>query len=480
MVEAPGEAAQVWSHKARIVLFLAAMRHFCSALRARGWPVEYLALEEHPHTQLKDAWRSRIAAMAPERVIACEPGDWRLEQELHALEVECGVPVVLRDDSHFLASRADFATWAGARKTLLMENFYRMMRTRSGVLMEDKAPVGGTWNLDHDNRGAFGKGGPGMVPAPPRFAPNVLTRQVMEAVERLFPEHPGELAKFNWPVDRGQALQALQHFVAERLPLFGAYQDAMWSGEPFLYHALLASALNLKLLSPREVIGAAVDAYARGEAPLPAVEGFVRQILGWREFIRGVYWLDMPGLKSANHFGHAMPLPPWYWTGATRMNCMRQSIGQTLAQGYAHHIQRLMVTGNFGLLAGVLPEALCDWYLAVYVDAVEWVELPNTAGMALYANGGRFTSKPYAASGAYIKRMSNYCSACQYRPEIKTGPRACPMTTFYWDFLGRNAGRLAANPRATLMLRNLERLSAQERGLIRDEAARMRRDIADL
>ena len=480
MVEAAGEGAHVWSHKARIAVFLAAMRHFAGALRSRDWPVEYWALGEHAHGRLCEAWAAAIARFQPDKVIVCEPGEWRLEQDLHALEKATGVPVVQREDTHFLISRADFTRWAAGRRSLLMETFYRMMRLQTGVLMHGKEPEGGAWNYDHDNRGTFGKAGPGEVPAPPRFAPDALTAQVLAVVERYFPEHPGSLAHFNWPVNREQALVALESFIERRLPLFGAYQDAMWSGEPFLYHALIACALNLKLLAPREVIDAALAAYKTQTVPLAAAEGFIRQILGWREFVRGVYWLDMPALQRANHFAHEMPLPAWYWTGKTNMNCMRQCLGQTLEHGYAHHIQRLMVTGNFALLAGVLPQAVCDWYLAVYVDAVEWVELPNTAGMALYANGGRFTSKPYAASGAYIKRMSNYCGQCSYRPEIKTGPKACPMTTFYWDFLDRNEKKLSGNNRALLMLRNLGKISEDDRQLLRAEAARMRRDIDQL
>lgn len=480
MVEAVGEGAAVWSHKARIAVFLAAMRHFAKDLRERGWPLDYLALGAHGHARLRPAWEEAVARLAPQKVVACEPGEWRVEQELRGLERSSGVPLVLREDTHFLISRADFARWAGGKRQLLMEAFYRMMRKRENVLMRDGEPAGGAWNYDHDNRAAFGKQGPGAVPAPPRFVPDELTRGAIADVQAYFPDHPGSLAHFHWPVTRAQALQALERFVAERLPRFGQWQDAMWSGEPFLYHALLSCALNLKLLSPREVVAAAVRSHENGDAPLPAVEGFVRQVLGWREFIRGVYWRDMPALKQANFLQADVPLPEWYWTGETRMNCMRQCIGQTLEHGYAHHIQRLMVTGNFGLLAGISPQAVCDWYLAVYVDAVEWVELPNTAGMALYADGGRFTSKPYAASGAYVKRMSDYCRQCSYRPEVKTGAQACPMTTFYWDFLARNRKKLEGNTRALLMLRNLDRLDGEALDLIRAEAARMRENIDEL
>jgi deoxyribodipyrimidine photolyase-related protein len=295
----------------------------------------------------------------------------------------------------------------------------------------------------------------------------------MALVQSRFANHPGSLERFHWPVTRAEALASLSDFVEHRLPAFGPHQDAMWEGEPYLWHSLLSTSLNLKLLNPREVIDAALRAWRERGLALAGVEGFVRQVLGWREFIRGVYWHFMPGLAAENHFGHQRPLPAWYWTGDTHMACLRAAIGQTLEHGYAHHIQRLMVTGNFALLAGLSPQAVADWYLAVYVDAVEWAELPNTAGMALYANGGRFTSKPYAASGAYIDRMSNHCRGCRYRPGVRTGPQACPVTTLFWDFLDRHEAEFARNPRTVLMARNVARLPAAERDAIRAEAGRM-------
>jgi deoxyribodipyrimidine photolyase-related protein len=345
------------------------------------------------------------------------------------------------------------------------------MRRRTGVLMDGAEPAGGTWNYDKENRAGFGRRGPGLMPAAPSVAPDALTREVIADVERRFGDHPGSLARFDWPVTRADALVWLEDFVAHRLAGFGRYQDAMWTDTPFAWHSRLSAALNLKLLDPREVIAAAEAAYRQGRAPLPSVEGFIRQVLGWREFIRGAYWLDMPQLARENHYRHERPLPAWYWTGATGMRCMQAAIGQTLEHGYAHHIQRLMVTGNFALLAELLPQAVHEWYLAVYVDAVEWAELPNTAGMALHANGGRFTSKPYIASGAYVKRMSNYCDGCRYRPDRREGGDACPFTVLYWHFLDRKEAVLAANPRTALMVRNLGRLSAAERDGIRRTAA---------
>jgi deoxyribodipyrimidine photolyase-related protein len=361
-----------------------------------------------------------------------------------------------------------------------MEFFYRKMRQQYKVLMDDGQPLGGQWNFDADNRKGFGKAGPKDLPRPLVFAQDDITRQVLQLVTERFADHPGELTSFNWPVTREQALLALADFIEHRLPLFGAHQDAMWTGLDFGWHALLSSSLNLKLLHPLEVIHAAEAALHQRGLPLDSVEGFIRQVLGWREFIRGVYFLDMPGLKEVNHYGHENPLPAWYWTGETQMNCMRQCISQTLANGYSHHIQRLMVTGMFGVTAQITPQQLCDWYLAVYVDAVEWVELPNTAGMALFANGGRFTSKPYVASGAYVKRMSNYCGDCSYKPETRSGPQACPMTVLYWNFLDRHEASFAGNPRTALMVKNLQRIAPDERQAIRDTASAMLKNLDEL
>ncbi len=472
MIEAAGEATQVWSHQARITLFLSAMRHFAGELRQHGLPLDYIAIDDLPGIgpSLSARLRASIAAHRPQQVIVCEPGEYRVQQDIELACREAGVALQIRPDSHFLCSRAEFADWARGRSELRMEYFYREMRRRHGVLMADGEPAGGRWNFDAENRAGFPRSGPGVLPQPPQFAPDAITRDVIAQVRQRFAQHPGSLDDFFWPVTRADALRALEDFIEQRLPRFGQHQDAMWTGMPFGWHSLLSAALNLKLLDPREVIAAAENAWRDGHAPLPAVEGFVRQILGWREFIRGAYWLEMPGLLAANHFGHQRPLPAWYWNGDTPMNCLREAIGQTLRHGYAHHIQRLMVTGNFALLAGISPRAVHEWYLAVYVDAVEWAELPNTAGMALYANGGRFTSKPYVASGAYIARMSNYCSGCRYDPKLRSGERACPFTVLYWNFLDRHEAAFARNPRTALMARNVARLGAGERAAIRASA----------
>ncbi len=508
MVEAFDESRHVWSHKIRSTLFLSAMRHFAASLRARGFAVDYRGLDTHAHATLADGLISALAQHQPEAVTGVQPGDVRVQGLLdNAIKNIANKPIntwtiskidsensavttmaaykapkLIRwlDDSHFLCTPAQFRAWAGTSKTLRMEFFYRQMRKKYKVLMQGDEPEGGQWNFDADNRKSFGKAGPQNVPQPVQYAPDNITQGVMALVSQHFADHPGHLDKFNWPVTRAQALRALHDFIDHRLAQFGPHEDAMWTGLEFGWHSLLSSSLNLKLISPLEVLLAAEIAYRKKGLDLASVEGFIRQILGWREFMRGVYFLDMPQLKTANHYGHANTLPKWYWTGDTRMNCMRQCITQTLDNGYSHHIQRLMVTGMFGVTAQINPQQVCDWYLAVYVDAVEWAELPNTAGMALFANGGRFTSKPYVASGAYVKRMSNYCSGCTYKPEERTGPQACPMTTLYWNFLDHHEASFAGNPRTALMVKNLQRMTDDERAQVRETAAKMLGDLDQL
>ncbi len=480
MIEAPGEATHVWSHKARIALFLAAMRHFRDELRASGLTVHYVALDDSALATLAQRLSEQLQHHRPALLRRVEAGEWRLQQDIAAAAQEVAVPLRSLDDTHFMCSRADFMRWAGKYgkspgSSLRMEFFYREMRRTHRVLLDgDGGPEGGQWNFDAENRKGYPNAGPGLIPPPEFFEPDALTREVFAEVGARFPEHPGSLAHFAWPVNRAQALIALKTFVETRLMNFGDHQDAMWSATPFGWHSLLSTSLNLHLLDPREVIAAAEAAYRQGAAPLAGVEGFIRQVLGWREFIRGVYWLDMPGMAQANHLQHTRPLPRWYWTGQTQMACARDAIEQTLQYGYAHHIQRLMVTGLFALLAETDPRQVADWYLAVYVDAVEWAELPNVAGMALYANGGRFTSKPYVASGAYIQRMSNHCERCTYAPTAKdaakSGKPTCPFTVLYWNFLLAHEAELAANPRTALMAKNAARLGVEQRQAIRAEA----------
>ena len=483
MAEAAGESERTGSSLPRIVMFLAAMRHFRDALREVGRTVHYVSLADAdadvsaPACSLGSLLQSAVARLKPSRVIMVEPGEWALRESLRAAVAAAGRPLDERPDRHFLCSAAEFAAHARGRKQLRMEYFYREMRRRHGVLLEpDGSPVGGEWNYDAENRGSFGREGPQGVglPAPLSFPPDAVTREVIREVAARFAGHPGALESFDWPVTREGALRALEDFVEQRLARFGEFQDAMWTGEPWLFHSRISAALNLKLLDPREVVGAVESAWRSGQVPLAAAEGFIRQVLGWREYVRGVYWLHMPGYLERNALGARAPLPRFYWTGDTDMSCLRDAIGQTLRLGYAHHIQRLMVTGLFALLLGVDPREVHRWYLAVYVDAVEWVELPNTLGMSQYADGGVMASKPYVASGKYIQRMSNHCAGCRYDPAVSTGARACPFTTLYWDFLARHESALAANPRMVMQLRNLARLAPAAREAIAQQAATLR------
>jgi deoxyribodipyrimidine photolyase-related protein len=470
MFEVAQEATYVRHHKQKIVLVLSAMRHFAEELRADGFTVDYVELEHPQNTgSITGELRRAVMRHRAQRVVATEPGEWRVREMMQSWEPKLGVPVEIREDTRFLCSRQEFAAWAEGKRQLRMESFYRLMRKRTGWLMDGGSPEGGSWNFDAENRRALPAGIP--LPAPLRFAPNEATRKVIDLVAQKFPDHFGELQTFGWAVTRGDAKKALRHFVTNLLPRFGDYQDAMKSGHDFLFHSTVSPYLNLGLLTPREVCGAALKANRTGEVPLNAVEGFVRQILGWREYVRGIYWLKMPAYEGGNFFEIRRALPGFYWTGDTRMSCVRHVVDTTRRNAYAHHIQRLMVTGNFALLAGIDPKAVEEWYLAVYADAYEWVELPNTHGMALYADGGLLASKPYAASGAYINRMSNYCGGCQYDPKAKTGTEACPFNYLYWDFLIRNRERLRSNPRMALPYRGLDRMDPSTVARMMGEAA---------
>jgi deoxyribodipyrimidine photolyase-related protein len=478
MAEVPDEAQHVWSTKPHIALFLSAMRHFRERLIGEGEGsarVDYTEMDAPDNRgSLGAELRRAIKVWRPEKVIAVRPGAWRVQDAFEEAAGDEGAPLEIRPDGHFLCSVQAFAAFAEGRERLIMEHFYREMRRRTGFLMEDGKPVGDAWNYDEENRQSFGKEGPGQVPDPIGFPPDRITRGVLDLVDRMFEDHPGELSAFDWPVTPEDASEALEDFVTQRLSHFGAYQDAMWTDEAYLYHSRLSSALNLKLLDPRDALRAAEDAYRDGAAPLNGVEGFIRQILGWREFVRSVYWLHMPGYIERNALGADAPLPAFYWSGETDMACLRQCVEQTMRYGYAHHIQRLMVTGLFALLLGVEPREVHKWYLAVYVDAVEWVELPNTLGMSQFADGGVMATKPYCASGRYIERMSNYCVDCRYDPAERVGEDACPFSTLYWDFLMRHRDRLSANPRMGLQLHNLKRLDAEEQRSIRQQAGRVR------
>ncbi len=486
MAEVQEESTHIWSSKPRTAMFLAAMRHFAISLEGLGRPLHYTRLKNADDDAVGHAGslvsqlQADINRLKPANLVMTAPGDWRVLKAIQALAQANQLPLDIRDDRHFYCTVREFAAHAKARKSLRMEYFYREQRKRHGVLMDaaGSSPLGGQWNFDADNREAFPAGGPGPVPPRAAFEPDAITRDVIELVNNRFASHPGKLDGFAWPVNREQALLALQAFVTHRLPLFGRYQDAMWPGDPWLYHSHLSAALNLKLLNPREVVAAAEAAYHAGQAPLSGVEGFIRQILGWREYVRGIYWTQMPSYATSNALDAQADLPPWFWTGDTDMACLRDALQQTLAHGYANHIQRLMVIGTYYLMLGVHPSQVHEWYLAVYVDAVEWVELPNTLGMSQFADGGFMASKPYIATGKYIQRMSPHCKGCRYDPAQREGERACPFTTLYWDFLMRHETLLAKNPRMALQVKNLARLTDTQKQSVQDQAAVLRADSA--
>jgi deoxyribodipyrimidine photolyase-related protein len=429
--------------------------------------LRYVALDDPANTNSLDGELSRaIAALRPERLAVVRPGEWRVLQLMERVAATHALPITLHEDPHFLLTPADFSAWAAGRKELVMEHFYRMMRKKLGVLLDpDGQPEGGAWNFDAENRKPF-RGDRASLPPRLVHPPDTITQEVLHLVANRLPDLPGSLDDFTWPVTRERALAELRDFVRNRLRSFGDYQDAMVTGAPWLHHSLLSPAMNLKLLDPREIVQLAVEALRRGVAPLNAVEGFVRQVIGWREFIRGVYWHEGPAYGARNALGQRRSLPVLYWTGETEMRCLRESVGEVLRHGYGHHIQRLMVTGNFAMMAGVDPREVSDWYLGMYVDAVDWVTLPNTLGMSQHADGGVVGTKPYAASGRYISRMGDYCGGCRFDPGGRVGDEACPFTTFYWDFLIRHQATFAGNRRMALPLKHVQGMSASEKRAI--------------
>ena len=458
MAEVADEAAYVRHHPKKIALIFAAMRKFAHALEQDGWKVVYTQLDDTDNAgSIVGELLRRAAQTGASEVLATEPGEWRLIDKLKYAPLK----VHLLPDDRFLATHAEFEAWAEGRKALRMEYFYREMRRKTGLLMEGDQPAGGKWNFDHDNRKAAPEDV--TVDGPLRFDPDATTREVLELVEARFGDNFGALEPFWFATTRAEALQALDHFIAHALPRFGDYQDAMLNENEFLYHAILSPYLNIGLLNVTEICEAAADAYAAGHAPINAAEGFIRQIIGWREYVRGIYFLEGPDYTARNILGHDRDLPWFYWGGETRMNCVAKAVGQTRTQAYAHHIQRLMVTGNFALLAGIDPAQVHEWYLAVYADAFEWVEAPNTIGMSQFADGGVIASKPYVSSGAYINRMSDHCKSCHYSVSAKTGDTACPFNLLYWHFLDRHRDRFSNNPRMGNMYRTWDRMDADKR-----------------
>ena len=471
MMEVWDEATYVKHHKQKIALIFSAMRHFAAELRDAGWQVDYVRLNDEDNSGSFTGEVARaVERHDPRAIHVVEAGEWRVQQMLEEWPDQFPCKVEILRDDRFIATKSEFRDWAEGREALRMEFFYREMRRKTGLLMDGDKPVGGDWNYDKENRES-----PDHDMDPPeraKFEPDAITREVIDLVEEQFGDHFGSLERFEWPVTRDEAEEAADRFFAERLEKFGPYQDAMVHGQDDLYHSMLSASINLGLLDPLELCRRAEQAYHDGKAPLNSVEGFIRQLIGWREYVRGFYWHLMPGLESANKLNARRALPEFYWTGETDMRCMADSIRSTRDNAHAHHIQRLMVLGNFALLAGIDPAEVNEWYLVVYADAYEWVELPNVSGMVLFADGGYLASKPYAAGGAYINRMSNYCSGCTYKVAKKNGEGACPFNYLYWDFLIRNRDKLGGNARMGMMYRSLDRMAPEKVEMIRADSAR--------
>ena len=464
------EATYVKHHKKKIVFLFSAMRHFAEELRVeKNYQVEYLKLNDpEPMQSFTQAVEKTLAKHKIDEIIVTSPGEYRVLTEINIWQELFGIPVDIREDARFLCNQVEFKNWSKDRKNLRMEYFYREMRKKYSILMDGDQPIGGKWNFDLENR----------KPPNPNFdipetfssEPDAVTLDVMQLVEDKFSDHMGVLSDFHFAINAAQAKIALKQFIDERLKYFGDFQDAMIQGKPWMYHSHVGLYLNCGLLSPLECIQAAEQAYHDSHAPLNAVEGFIRQILGWREFIRGIYWNEMPDYASLNFFEAERDLPAFYWDADTKMNCVHQSVKETSQNAYAHHIQRLMVLGNFALLTGIDPVQVNAWFLSVYADAFEWVELPNVSGMALFADGGYLASKPYAAGGGYINKMSNYCKSCSYSVTKKSGPDACPFNYLYWDFLERNRNKLGNNHRIGMMYKVYDRMSEEKKEMIKGDS----------
>ncbi len=469
MAEVHEEATYVKHHIKKIIFLFSAMRHFAEELEQSGKQVKYIKYN-NPHNSgtLIGEVKRHINSNKIDRIVITEPGEYRLLEDMQNWKSEFDVPIELLPDNRFIADKETFRSWAVGRKELIMEYWYREMRKKTGLLMKDNKPIGGKWNFDKENRkplvDKFEQAGP------MQYKTDEITNEVIELVERHFQDHFGKSTPFWFAVTREQAKRAFTHFVKTCLVNFGDYQDAMLNNEAFIYHSVVSQYINCGLLDPIEICQQVEQAYYNGDAPLNAVEGFIRQIIGWREFIRGVYWLEMPDYAKRNALNAERPLPSFYWTANTDMHCLSQVIGFTKEHACSHHIQRLMVTGNFANLAGLNVEEVCEWYLAVYADAYEWVELPNTLGMALYADGGIVATKPYVSSGAYINRMSDFCKHCKYDVKKRIGEDACPFTTLYWDYLLRHEKRFSNNRRMAMPYRNLQRFGDDEKDAIRQQA----------
>jgi deoxyribodipyrimidine photolyase-related protein len=478
MCEVWNEATYVKHHKKKIAFLFSAMRHFAQELKNRRYSVEYTKLDDdHNGGSVRGEVARSLKQHKIDRIIVTHPGEYRILADMKKWEKDFGIPVQILSDDRFLCTLEEFKNWSKDRKQVRMEYFYREMRKKHAILMEGDEPVGGQWNYDSENRKPPKEGL--KVPKPFCNERDNMTKEVIELVAQRFPDHFGDLEPFYFAVTRNQALQVLHLFIEQRLNNFGDYQDAMIEGEPWMYHSHISFYLNCGLLLPLECVQAAEEAYHKGTAPLNAVEGFIRQIIGWREYVRGIYWLKMPDYAHANFFEAQVNLPDFYWTAHTKMNCLRQCVLETKQNAYAHHIQRLMVLGNFALIAGIAPAQVNEWFLLVYADAYEWVEMPNVSGMILFADGGFLASKPYAAGGSYIDKMSNYCKNCSYKVTQKNGPDACPFNYLYWDFLERNREKLKSNHRISMMYKTYDRMEEEKKKAIRDDSFKFFKKIEE-
>lgn len=476
MCEVWGEATYVKHHKKKIAFLFSAMRHFAEELEGAGYTVRYTKLDDKDNAKsLKGEIERAVKDVKPDEIIVTFPGEYRVLKDMEGWKDEFGIPVQIREDTRFLCQPEKFEQWAEGRKQLRMEYFYREMRKDYDILMDGDNPEGGEWNYDSENRKPPKEGLD--VPAPYNGQADNITKDVLKLVEQEFGDHFGDLEPFYFAVTRDKALYALDKFIEERLPNFGTYQDAMVQDEPWMFHAHIGFYLNCGLLLPLECVQKAEQAYKDGNAPLNAVEGFIRQIIGWREFVRGIYWMHMPSYADENFFSAKRDLPEFYWTAETKMNCLRQCVSETKQNAYAHHIQRLMVLGNFALIAGLGVKQVNEWYLIVYADAYEWVEMPNVSGMVLFADGGVLASKPYASSGSYINKMSDYCKGCSYKVTKKNGGEACPFNYLYWNFLDDNREKLENNPRIAMMYRTLDKMDDEKRTAIKDDSKRFFKEI---
>ncbi|MDG0979204.1 MAG: cryptochrome/photolyase family protein [Halieaceae bacterium] len=458
------EATYVRHNKHKIAFLFASMRKFAADARNKGYPVRYFTIDKQVKTLLEALQNTLGTQQIFDQIHVCEPGEYRLKHEILTWSDRLSLPVVLHEDTRFLCSHADFKTWADGQKSFRMEYFYRGMRKRLNILMDQDKPVGGQWNYDADNRSGWRN--KDTVPERIKFVTDEITQTVIDTVDAHFSDHPGDLSQFHYATDAIEARAHLEQFIRVFLPRFGQYQDALAEESTTLFHGLIGLYLNAGLLEPLEVCQHAEASYRAGNVPLAAAEGFIRQIIGWREYVRGIYWYHMPRYATLNTWSADTPIPTWFWTGKTQMRCLHKSIQQSLDTGYAHHIQRLMVIGNFSLLTGLSVSEVCDWYLAMYVDAYEWVELPNTLGMALNADEGIMASKPYAASGKYIAKQGNHCQQCPYDPKLTTGPKACPYNSLYWRFIDRHLERLTKNPRMSLITGQWRKRAEDERDSI--------------